>query len=148
MPTKEDCFHRQQGHSFEPAKRFWSPSHGFKRKSARTKSTKQRGGKFPRPCGQRKCERCHLLARTIKYNSPTGSGVYRCCLEGTRQRSSSGRRSGFAAKFLANSFKSHSRHTSHPACHTTANSNSIGCMSTCGAIPGHPCARREGYTVR
>ena len=32
--------------------------------------------------------------------------VCRCYLKGNRQRSSSGRRSGFAAKFLANSFKS------------------------------------------
>ena len=115
MPTEEDCFHRQQGHSFEPAKRSWSPSHGFKRKckskSVRTKSTSLQGRRSPRPYGQRKSERYHLLGRTIKYNSTTGSGVCRCCLKGNRQRSSSGRRSGFAPKFLANSFKSQSRHS-------------------------------------
>ena len=57
MPTEEDCFHRQQGHSFELAKRSWFPSHGFKRKckskSARTISTSLRGSRSPRPCGQR-----------------------------------------------------------------------------------------------
>ena len=67
----------------------------------------------PRPCGQHQRERFHLLGRTIKYNSTTGSGVYRCCLEGNRQRSRSGRRSGFTAKFLANSFKFQWRHASH-----------------------------------
>ena len=59
----------------------------------------------------------------------------------------SGRRSGFTAKFLANSFTFQSHHASHRDCHATANSKSIGYMSTCGAISGYSCSIREGYTV-
>ena len=152
MPTEEDCLHRQQGHSFESATRFWSPSHGFKcwckRPSARNKWNVWFGTcSPPRPCGEHQRERFHLLGRTIKYNSTTGSGVYRCCLEGNRQWSRSGRRSGFTTRFLANSFKFQSRHASHWDCRATANSKSIGYMSTCGAISEYSCSIREGYTV-
>ena len=67
MATEKDCFHRQQGHSFEPAKRFWSSSHGFKRKY-KSKSAR-RGGRSPRPCGKGRCEWYHLLVGTIEYPS-------------------------------------------------------------------------------